>query len=277
MIATSTRNARRPTRAGILLVALALVGGTGCITSSIIERAQRESLGRAAAQAHKARIAQLTPAADAGDPVAETALARVMMSEPGHAPVDQIRVFGLLSRAAGQGYVQAQALLGEILASARMPQNAHQLVALSQGLQDRAAGLQLLRQTATRACMFKAPPDERWYVTVSPATLLAEELAKNPHTDEARLWRARAALHCGEPDAGTLSWRVRSGYATPQERAEALALLLLQTPDDAVIAKATAALPAEEVNAARREATQLRELVAQSERQYPAPRQKEMH
>ena len=62
----------------------------------------------------------------------------------------------------------------------------------------------------------------------------------------------------------------------PPKRTEALALLLLQNPDAKRIAEATAALPAEEVDAARHDAEQLREQVAQSERQYPAPRQKTM-
>jgi hypothetical protein len=269
MIATSTRDARRPTRAGILLIALALVGGTGCITSSIIDRAQQQRHMREEAEAHKRRIAQLTPAADAGDPVAATALAHTMMSGPPQDDVDQARVLALLSRAAGQGYAPAQAMLGEILVSGNVHQNYRQMP-LAREFQDRERGLQLLRQAASGACAFMG------YFGVRPATLLAQELARDKRTDEARLWRARAALHCGQPAAGTLSSQLKSASATP-ERTEALALLLLQAPDAAVIAKDTAALPAEEVAAARREAAQLREQVAQSERQYPAPRQKETH
>lgn len=269
MIATSTRNARRSTRAGILLVALALVGGTGCITSSIIDRAQQQRYMREEAEAHKRRIAQLTPAADAGDPVAATALAHTMMSGRPQDDVDQARLVALLSRAAGQGYAPAQVMLGEILVSGEVHQNYRQMP-LAREFQDRERGLQLLRQAASSACAF------RGYIGVSPATLLAQELARDKRTDEARLWRARGALHCGAPSADALSLQVKSASAT-QERAEALALLLLQTPDAAVIAKATAALPADEVAAARRDAAQLRELVVQSERQYPAPRQKETH
>jgi hypothetical protein len=51
---------------------------------------------------------------------------------------------------------------------------------------------------------------------------------------------------------------------------------MLLTQDAERIAKAEAAMPAEEVAAARREADQLRRQVAQSEQQYPAPRRKEM-
>ena len=272
----ATKSVHTPTRAGILLVVLALVGGTGCITASIVNNVQQQNRVRAAANAHKQRIAQLTPAADAGDPAAATALARALMSDPGDAPVDQARVSGLLSRAAGQGHAPAQALLGQILVSARMRQGAYGQVALAQALQDRERGLQLLRQAASGACTFTAPRGEPWYVTVSPATLLAQELARDKRTDEARLWRARAALHCGDPSANTLTWQVTAKSATPPRRTETLALLLLQTPGGADIAKATAALPPEEVDAARRDAAQLREQIAQSERQYPAPRQKEM-
>jgi len=273
MIATQSVHTR--TRAGILVLALALVGGTGCITASIVSNAQYKSHMRTLEKARKERIAQLMLAAEAGDPVAATALARAWLYSPGEAS-DQARVFALLSRAADQGHAPAQALLGERLASGTLRQGGNGNMAPAQVPGSRERGMLLLRQAASAACNFTAPPEESWYVSIRPAALLAQELARDKRTDEARLWRARAALHCGDPSAASLSGQVQAKSTMPPKRTEALALLLLQNPDAKRIAEATAALPAEEVDAARHDAEQLREQVAQSERQYPAPRQKTM-
>lgn len=273
----ATRSVHTRTRAGILVLALALVGGTGCITASIINDVQYKNRMRVAENAHKQRIAQLTPAAEAGDPVAATSLARALLYGPGQVAIDQARVYALLSRAADGGHAPAQALLGERLVLRSLRRNGSIDTVPNQAAQDRERGLLLLRQAASAACTFITPPDEPWYDSVRPANLLALELANDKRTDEARLWRARAALHCGDPTASTLSWRAQAKNLTPPDRAEALALLLLQNRDAERIAKATAALPGEEVAAARRDAEQLREQIAQSERQYPAPRQKEMY
>lgn len=258
-------------RAGMLVVALALVGGTGCITTAIVQNVQQKNRLREVAQERQKNIARLTPLADAGDPAAATALVRELLTFREPTPVDQARVFSLLSGAARKNYGPAQALLGTILVGGRF-ETMYVQPAVEARFQDRESGFEWLRQAATRGCTYRADPAAGFYLYtwIQPASHLGGKLAPSGRGDEARLWDARAVMHCGEPDAQRLYLRTRPKYATPQQRTEALALMLLD-PDAALIAKAEAAMPAEEVAAAHRDAEQLRRQVAQSEQQYPAP------
>jgi hypothetical protein len=259
----------------VLVVALALVGGTGCITTAIVQNVQQKNRMREAEEARQKSIARLTPLADAGDAASGTALAREMMSVPGAEPVDQIRVFALLSGAADKGYAPAQALLGEMLVLARVQTTTYRELPIGPGLRDRERGFQLLRQAASRACGYARFPDKPYFSPIRPAWLLSVHLGSGGHADEAQVWRARSLLHCNEPNTENLTWRIMAKNAKAPERTQSLAMLLL-TQDQVDIAKAEGALPAEEVDAARRGAEQLRRAVAQSEQQYPAPSRKEM-
>jgi hypothetical protein len=185
-------------------------------------------------------------------------------------------VFALLSGAADKNFGPAQALLGEILVSGHF-ETVYPQVTVEPRFQDRERGLQLLRLAAVQSCTYTGGPGRQYYYynSIRPATQLSAQLGRSGHGDEARVWYARSVMHCGEPSAQSLLWRITPKDASPQQRTEALALMLL-TQDAERIAKAEAAMPAEEVAAARREADQLRRQVAQSEQQYPAPRRKEM-
>ena len=263
------------TRAGMLLVALALVGGTGCITTAIVHDVQQKNRMREAEEARQKRMALLLPLADAGDAAAATALVREMLAVPASTPVDQARVFALLSRAADQAYGPAQALLGEIMVTGTIQTAYYGRLTAGPGFRDRERGLQLLRQAAAQACVFRQERGSYSPGSIQPAITLSRELERVGRADEGRLWRARSVLHCGQPGAESLSWQTVGNRTTPAQRTQALVLMLL-TGDAARIATAEAAMPAEEVAAARREAEQLRRQVAQSEQQYPAPGRKEM-
>lgn len=263
------------TRAGLLIVALALVGGTGCISTAIVSNAQQKSWMREQEVLRQDRIAKLAPAAEAGDPVAETNLAQALMAVPAPAEVDQQRVFARLNRAAEQGYGPAQALLGEILVSGRIETADYRSVRIAPAFEDRERGIRLLMQAATQACNFQAGPDYRRFSSINPAYRLAGVLAASGRVDEAMVWRARWALHCNKSGAEGLFRQLMAKNASPQQRAQLLTLLLA-TGDSGHIAQAEAAFPAQELAAARREAEQLRSRLAQSEQQYPAPTRKDM-
>lgn len=258
-----------PTRASMLLAALVLVGGTGCVTSMIIDRRplSKHEL-RAQEQAYQERIAGLARAAETGEPAAETALADALTDRL-PAQIDPERVLAMLSRAAGKGYVPAQAMLGSILAWERIGASYGKLP-LPPGLRDRERGIQLLRQAASRACLITPAGMRIW---IQPAASLSAIFKQMGLRDEERLWEARSVLHCDEPDGVMLSAWTR--LPLPEDRTKALALLLLRR-DSERIAKAEASMPPGEVAAARRDAEQLRREVAQSEQQYPAPARKEM-
>jgi hypothetical protein len=262
----------------MLVVALALVGGTGCITTAIVQNVQTRNRLHEIEEARQRRIAQLTPMADAGDAAAASALVPELLSAPEPAQLDQAGLFRLLSMAAGKGDARAQALLGDILVSGRIPGLDYRKTPVAPAFQDRERGLQMLRRAASQGCVFE-PSSRTWLGVIQPAAILSSELqrgsAGDRALDEALVWRARSVLHCGEPRAQFLYWQITAKNAAPQTQVQALALLLL-TQDSANIAKAEAAMPAEAVGAAHREAERLRGAVAQSEQQYPAPRRKEM-
>lgn len=262
-------------RAGMLVVALALVGGTGCITTAVVQNVQKNNRLREAEQERQKNIARLAPLADTGDPAAATALVRELLSFREPMPVDQARVFALLSAAARKNYGPAQAILGEILVEGNF-ETVYPRAAVEPRFRDREGGIEWLKRAATQACTYRS--DSRGYYRYTwtqPASRVSFVLASSGRDDEARVWQARSIMHCGEPDARRVYWPIGTARATPQERTKAFTLVLL-TQDAAFIAKAEAIMPAEEVAAARREAEQLRRQVAQSEQQYPAPSRKVM-
>jgi hypothetical protein len=263
------------TRAGMLVVALALVGGTGCITTAIVQNAQYNKRVREAEAARQDSIARLAPAAEAGDPVAQTKLARALLANPAPGQVDQQRVFARLNSAADQGYGPAQALLGEILVTNAIETADSGRMPLAPAYQDRERGFRLLMQAASQACIFQAASAYQGVRWIHPAWLLGSRLALAGRFEEAMVWRVRSDRHCGTFNAQDLANQATSPHATPPERVRAFAGLLL-AGDSARIARVEPALSADELTAARSEAAELRRRLAQSEQQYPAPRRKEM-
>jgi hypothetical protein len=129
-------------------------------------------------------------------------------------------------------------------------------------------------QAATQACYFQSTLYQPTR-SVDPGVLLAIALKKDGRHEEALVWRARTIMHCQEPDPEFLSRLVVAQNTKPQERLELLSLLLL-SGDSAHIAQAQARVPAEELAAARSQSAELRQRVAQSVREYPAPQRKKM-
>ena len=141
-------------RAGLLLAALALVGGIGCAS---FDPDGKHAPGRSAGElegARQRRIAQLMPLARNGDPAAMTALAYALLAAPVAADAERAQALAYLERAAGRGDAQAQALLGDWLASGRFYN--HRVARLPQGAQDPARGNALLQRAATQASRISA-------------------------------------------------------------------------------------------------------------------------
>jgi hypothetical protein len=271
-------------RAGVLVVLLALVGGTGCITTAIVQSVRQKNQEREAERQHQQNLVRLPPLAEAGDPVASVALVRELLAYRASVPIDQGRILGLLSRAADKGYGPAQGRLGDILVKGRFSDYYPQ-VDLEPRYQNRERGIALLHQAAVQACTYNSAPDagygqSNWKY---PAEDLASVFEREGRKDEAQLWQARSVMHCNRPALGYFYQLAISKYSKPQQRIDALTSLLLagdaarvSQAEAARIAKAEAAAPAEEVDVARREAERLRSLVQQSEREYPAPAHQEL-
>lgn len=254
-------------RASLLVLALALVGGTGCMTMNAIDRARVQGALRDEETARQQRIAALTPRAQAGDAAARTGLALALLAGRDPARIDLPRALGLLSQAADQDYAPAQVGLGEILVQNAVSGGVY--MPLPPALRDPARGLTLLRRAASHACTFKLDNRE-----VCPADRVIQILLRDGRAPEAQVWRARGMLYCANPTPASQMSTIESNRATPAQRIEAMALLIV-AGDAALIDAARARLAPEEAAAAARHALELRRQITESERDYPVPPRKD--
>jgi hypothetical protein len=253
-------------RAGVLFLALAGIGSTGCITTAIVNNVQYQNRMREQEAAHQRRIAALEPAAAAGDAKARVALANELLDGPVRDKATLQRAVTLLTQAAGQDDPQAQSELGMMFAVAEVGR-----YGLVPSLLDRKRGIAMLKRAATQGC--GAGP-EATLKGLDPALKVARALDDAGQPEQARVWRARSVLDCRTSAPADLLWRATRGHAYPDRHAESLAILLL-TRDGETIAKARATVPAEDFAAAERLAAELQQQVAASRRDFPAPPRKE--
>lgn len=263
-------------RAGILLVALALVGGTGCVTTLVTSMVVSDMHDRREVREKERkrleRIAELTPRAEAGDAHAMTSLAQALMSAQERSQNDMRHALGWLSRAAVQEDALAQAMLGDLLSLGTVQSSGARL---KTSQLDHARGIALLQKAAVQACTFFPPREgEESSPLIQPADRLGGLFEFDHYDAAARLWHARSILHCGVPSAYALSSKVK--LATTAEQKQARFAMLLLTGSGSDIERARPMLAQEDVEAAERQAAELRRLVAQSEQEYPVPRQKEI-
>lgn len=263
------------TRAGMLILALALVGGTGCVAIQAVGDARHNRQLREQDETRRQRIAELMPRADGRDPAVDTELAEALVAARLPRDLDVPRALDLLNRSAAAGYPMAQALLGDALVNGRFMSTMY--VGLPPGSADRERGLALLRQAATHACRYQIETFDTLVAPrlIRPANELGRQLWRPGTEDEAALWRARAFLHCGDTDTADLEWQTRSTSGTPDQRRRALAVLLL-APSSRSIADAKARLTPDQLADGERAAEDLRRRVAESEKEYPAPTHKEL-
>lgn len=253
-------------RAGVLFLALAAIGSTGCITTAIVNNVQYQNLLREKEAARQRRIAVLAPAAEAGDAKARVALANELLDGPLQDKATLQRAVALLTQAAEQDDAQAESDLGMMLAVAEVPH-----YGLVPSVLDRKRGIAMLKRAATQGC--GAGP-EATLKGLDPALKVARALEEINQPDQARVWRARSVLDCRTLTPDALLWRGALGRSYPDRHTESLAILLL-TRDAGTIAKARATISAEEFAAAERMAADLEQQIAASRRDHPAPPRKE--
>lgn len=254
-------------RAGLFVLALALVGGTGCMTMNAIDRARVQGAMRDHEMARQQRIAALTPQAQAGDLAARTGLALALLSGREPERIDLPRALGLLSQGADQDYAPAQVALGEILVQNAVSGGVY--MPLPPALRDPARGLMLLQRAASHACIVKL--DTR---AVAPASRVVEILQFEHRGAEAQVWRARSMRDCATPPPASLMYPIALSRASQADRIDAMALLLV-VGDAALIAGARTKFTPEDAATAERRAADLRQRVTDSERNYPAPARKD--
>ncbi|KGF80658.1 hypothetical protein IA69_16615 [Massilia sp. JS1662] len=255
-------------RAGVLFLALAGIGSTGCITTAIVNNVQYRNAQRAQEAARQRRIAALAPVADAGDAKARVALADELLSGPDPSEATLRRALTLLAQAAAQDNGRAQGQLGEILAEGQVGQ----FGALPADLRDRERGIALLQRASTHGCSSETSGTRRG---LDPAWAASLGLTAAGRPEQARVWRARAILHCRDSTPAFLLREATTPQTAPARRADSLAILLLMGDAEA-IAKARQTVGAEDFAAAERLAADLQREIAASERDYPAPPRKEL-
>lgn len=256
-------------RAGILLVALALVGGTGCITSAVISQAEHRKATREVESRRQQHIKRLEPLAAAGNTDAQVLLAANLMTS--YAPERNYvpRALRLLSDAAERQNPTAQALLGDMLGGGQ-PKFLER-AALPRDMRDPVRALSLLQQAATRVCQVSLSSGEYSYsYFILPALRVSELLMQARQPAQARLWEARRTVHCtGIPSNQHLYGTEQK--ATPQQRIDSLAWHLLDGQDQPRMRDLKKYMTPDDVASAERQAAELRSLVLASEQQFPAP------
>lgn len=271
-MAVHTIPVKRNVRAIVLVVGLALIGGTGCLTMQAIDSVQRANRERATdrrlQQERDARIAAAAGKLAAGDPQAMTNVAVDLMDNKNFSGPDWDRPLALLEQAAGKGYGPAQAVLGELLLSGRWQGRYYVYHQLPGGARP-ARGLDLLKQATTWGCEFGSRRNEQPQFTSDPAASLVSHFKQAKDAEQARLWRARSFLYCGDP-GGAEVWGARRGHGTLEERQRMLSLALL-THDERLVADIRGGLAPSDIAVAEQGAAELRRLIAASEQQYPAP------
>jgi hypothetical protein len=257
------------TRAGMLVLALALVGGIGCAAVESATRAEHKYLAQQQNAARRQRIAELTSRAGSGDPAAMTQLAQDLLTENA---TNVPRAIDLLNRSAASGYPRAQALLGDALVNGRFAWNT--LAKVPPEMSDTERGFALLRQAATHACWYQIEDAAVLYTyNIQPSHELSDEMLifKHGPVEEGALWRARSILYCRDDDNSDLADLATSPQYTLEQRRLALAVLLLG-PTTRGVAKAKAALTPVQLADAERDARELRRRVAEFEKTYPVPK-----
>ena len=274
-----------PLRAGVVFLALAGIGGTGCVTSYLAythNDRMRERAFRAMDKIRARRTAELTSLAQAGDPVGMTGLAYIKLAETTSEHDYRPQAIPLLERAAGQGYGQAQAVLGEFWGTGESYFGSPFGLGGEERKRYVEQGISLLQKAATQACRFSRIGDSQAYRyggndgayygmnPIDPARTAGDALAEHGRTAEAHLWHARAVLHCNQLTRQAWERLHKPGNGTIPTREVALALILLSTQRDRINSVSQDATP-DEMAAAARIAADLRRQVAESERDFPAP------
>jgi TPR repeat protein len=271
-------------RAGVLVLALALIGGAGCASIDAAMTAHDRRKEAAAEKARLRRVDRLERALAAGDTAVMFDLAYAYVGARNIEDMNLPRTVRLLEGAAGQGNARAQTLLGEMLLSTDT--RLRTAARFRSVAEERDRAMTLLKKAASQACVVEVNSERRgpfymWLyldnllkkVEVGQRIVLHLNEQKGQEADTT-LWHARDIVYCNRYDAFLLTRAFHSPRAT-DNRSAALGLILL-TGDRDRIDSAKSKMTPQEIAAGEREAIELRRRVAASEAEYPAPKYKEL-
>jgi TPR repeat protein len=248
-------------RAGSLIVAAALIGGTGCVTAMVVGNLQQQARASKYREEQQEKLqrdnAELRAKAERGEVEAMARLGWFQVNgDRSGVPADP-HGLALLEQAAARHYAPAEYMLGVVLVEGRKGIPA-----------DPARGVELLKLSATKACsveigrdlLQRANPNltlGNLYRKGSPAVAADES--------EAELWFARNAVYCHDYGFNPM---IPAGLAEPERRARMQAWWTLS---GRTYAMGNQPATPEQIQETERELKRLRQRVQESESRYPAP------
>ncbi|MDB5769257.1 MAG: Sel1 repeat-containing protein [Collimonas fungivorans] len=261
---------RDRSRAALLIVSLSLIGGTGCITASIVNSVQQKNAERANAEMQKKRIEGYKVAASRGDLEAMTQLGMEYINGSPSLERDIPTGITLLEQAAAKQYGPAEYVLGWLLLngsnrrSYARPLNAEQLPL------DPLRGVELLKRSSTRSCS----PSPVFFNRFSAFDV--SEIYRNggiigQDIQQADLWLARSILDCRYPFDTAIRYKFQISKETDTAaKIKTLSFLLMQPGSD-TLTKLQASMSQADIQAAQERMALLRQAAIESRQQYPAP------
>ncbi|MFZ6672888.1 tetratricopeptide repeat protein [Undibacterium sp. Xuan67W] len=266
-------------RIALLLIALSLIGGTGCITSSLIDSARQKEAQQKYADQQRKIIDSYKADAAKGDLLAITRLGLEYTGGSSVTRQDIPAGLALLEQAAEKKYAVAEYALGSLLLTGKDGYRWNTLLPEQLPRQpDR--GLSLLKQSATHACIVSlASGGNAGAVTAYELSKLYREgRGIEKDLNQADLWLARSIIHCQHPNA----YVIKSIFPIPksapaQAQIDVMSWILMMPADNATAKKVTTDLQplmsADDWQKAQRQMARLRQVAIDSEQQIPAPPQ----
>jgi len=258
---------KKNSRAAILLVCLALIGGTGCITTAVVNSIEQQAAQNRLRELRKKEIEADLDGAAKGDLMAMTRAGLDYLRgypyylDPGAAPIlarDLKKGLGLLEQASAQNFGPAQYVLGEVLIN-----DGVLAMKLTERIPpDPTRGLELIKQASTRICEMSRMTDYHFMDNPSSAVSAIyrngrQQIATD--VDQADNWAVRAILTC----------HVHTRFFTG-DRVKNLSFYMLQN-DKPMLDSQVANMPPDQVEKARAKLPQLRAAATALEQIYPAP------
>lgn len=251
----------------MVVVALALIGGTGCISTMI----QNQRGAAAYRTSWDEKVAALEAKSARGDMNARVGLALQLTSN--YAGTSQFpRGVALLKEAVQENNPWAEFILGRIMVRGA---GIGGYAETSKPFRDVERGWELLRRAASQSCRYSIGHRTESSTDVFAGLFSDDRVMIKPAPEETALWRARGVLHCGFPSPDAMYWRFTSESKNPAAQTEELALLMLLPPRSSELAKAQSLASADMLEAARLRSTALRRMVDESLARYSAPTLKE--
>ena len=261
-------------RAALLIVSLSLIGGTGCITASIVNSVQQKNAQRASAEMQKTRIEGYKVAASRGDLEATTQLGLEYINGSPSLERDIPTGISLLEQAAAKQYGPAEYALGWLLLNGTNRQYNGRTLNAEQLPPDPSRGIELLKRSSTRSCS----PSPVFFNRFSAFDV--SDIYRNSGINsgiirqdiqQADLWLARSILDCKYPFHTTIKYKfLGSTEAGTAAKVKALAFLLMLPASD-TLTKLQATMSPADIQAAQEKMAMLRQAALESKQQYPAP------